>query len=243
MSQTHDTAPYHSRGTSLPKQELVTGDLEPHELEARRKQRSAAAPASTADGLSEVIGGKTSDELTGHVYDGIEEYDNPAPGWWSWLFLASIVFSALYLFVAFLAGPDLGTQAFYERSKAAETARLIGSVELSVDVASMDKVMADEALLGYGRGVFASNCASCHGQNAGGGMAAPNLTDDHYINVTQKADFLDVVLKGRRNGAMPGWAGKLSDTDLIAVTGYVASLKGTHVGGGKGPEGQKADDF
>ena len=31
-----------------------------------------------------------------HNYDGIEEYDNPLPGWWKWLFVASIVFTPMY---------------------------------------------------------------------------------------------------------------------------------------------------
>jgi hypothetical protein len=33
------------------------------------------------------------DRLLAHEYDGIEEYDNPLPGWWSWIFVATIVFS------------------------------------------------------------------------------------------------------------------------------------------------------
>ena len=33
--------------------------------------------------------GAPDDPLTGHDYDGIQEYDNPLPGWWKWLFVAS----------------------------------------------------------------------------------------------------------------------------------------------------------
>ena len=36
--------------------------------------------------------------LTGHSYDGIQEYDNPLPGWWRFLFWASIIFAPLYYF-------------------------------------------------------------------------------------------------------------------------------------------------
>jgi hypothetical protein len=36
-------------------------------------------------------------ESTGHVYDGIEEYDNPLPRWWVGLFVAALVFAAAYL--------------------------------------------------------------------------------------------------------------------------------------------------
>ncbi|RZA07194.1 MAG: cytochrome C oxidase Cbb3, partial [Moraxellaceae bacterium] len=36
---------------------------------------------------------------TGHVYDGIEEFDNPLPRWWFGLFLATFVFTIGYLIV------------------------------------------------------------------------------------------------------------------------------------------------
>ena len=35
---------------------------------------------------------------TDHNYDGIEEYDNPLPGWWKWLFWLTIFFSVPYFF-------------------------------------------------------------------------------------------------------------------------------------------------
>ena len=28
--------------------------------------------------------------LTDHAYDGIQEYDNPLPGWWTYTFVATI---------------------------------------------------------------------------------------------------------------------------------------------------------
>ena len=36
------------------------------------------------------------DPLLDHCYDGIQEYDNPLPGWWTWLFIATIAFCPLY---------------------------------------------------------------------------------------------------------------------------------------------------
>jgi len=36
-------------------------------------------------------------ETTGHVYDGIEEYNNPLPRWWLNMFYITLVFSIIYL--------------------------------------------------------------------------------------------------------------------------------------------------
>ena len=54
--------------------------------------------ATTADVLDIPAKDEPSEaRLLTHTYDGIREYDNPLPGWWSAIFWASIVFSAIYL--------------------------------------------------------------------------------------------------------------------------------------------------
>jgi cbb3-type cytochrome c oxidase subunit III len=45
------------------------------------------------------------DQLLDHNYDGIQEFDNPMPRWWVYLFWATIVFSVLY----WLNVPGIGT--------------------------------------------------------------------------------------------------------------------------------------
>ena len=40
--------------------------------------------------------GTEQDHLLDHNYDGIQEYDNPLPTWWTTLFWVTIVFSVLY---------------------------------------------------------------------------------------------------------------------------------------------------
>ena len=36
------------------------------------------------------------DHLLEHSYDGIQEFDNPMPRWWVYIFWATIIFSVLY---------------------------------------------------------------------------------------------------------------------------------------------------
>lgn len=42
---------------------------------------------------------KTGDtvETMGHEWDGIEEYNNPLPRWWFYLFVITVVFGVAYL--------------------------------------------------------------------------------------------------------------------------------------------------
>ena len=200
--------------------------------------------APKAEAVSDAFSGDATDELTGHDYDGIEEYDNPLPGWWKWLFLGCIAVGGFYLFISLLVGEQWGARSSYaaaiERQNAAMVAKL-GILEPTAE--TLADVRDSEMLMGYGRGVFAANCASCHGTNAAGTITAPNLTDDAYLHVRKPADFLDVLQNGRNNGAMPAWQGRITDNDLIIVAGYVSGLKGTDAPGGKSAEGEIVPDW
>jgi len=172
---------------------------------------------------------------TGHIYDGIEEYDNPMPGWWSWIFVLTIVFAVFYFYIDVSTGGGLGAVAAYDQAVIADTARMFGSLKLSPDAPTIWKLMHDEKLHRLGESIFQTNCISCHGKHAEG-VACPNLTDDYYIHIKQLADFPDVITHGRNNGAMPAWGNRLSPNEIICVAAYVASLRNTNYPGGKKPE-------
>jgi cytochrome c oxidase cbb3-type subunit 3 len=173
--------------------------------------------------------------LTGHSYDGIQEYDNPLPGWWSWLFILTIVFSVLYFVIAITTG-QLSPVYAYQQSVIEETAREFGSMKIKPDAATLLMLGKDPKFHALGESIFQTNCISCHGRHAEG-VACPNLTDNYYIHVKKIEDFVDVITKGRRDGAMPAWGNRLSPNEIIVVASYVASLRGTNYPGGKGPEG------
>ena len=50
-------------------------------------------------------------------------------------------------------------------------------------------------------------------------------------------DIATVILKGANNNAMPAWEEKLQANDVVMVSAYVASLRGTNASGGKAAEG------
>jgi cytochrome c oxidase cbb3-type subunit 3 len=176
--------------------------------------------------------------LTSHQYDGIEEYNNPIPAWWSWIFGLSFVFAIVYFLFVTLAGGGLSPIGFYERAVTADQERQFAAMgDIQSDPASLIKMTHDEKLLRVGKAMFTSNCAACHAVNATG-LAGPNLTDDYYLDVKKVEDFLDVIRKGRNNGAMPAWENRLSSKEIALLASYVASLRGTNLPG-REPQGEK----
>lgn len=172
------------------------------------------------------------DQLLAHEYDGIQEYDNPTPGWWSWLFALSIVFSICYL-VYYHVG-DVGA-SIYENLDAAKAANAqlkfsgLGSLEPNAE--TMIRLMNDPDLLAMGKQVFDSAlCASCHGPQSAG-LVGPNLTDDYYKNVKTLPDIIHVINEGAGNGIMPAWKTRLDPKEITLVAAYVASLRGQNLKG------------
>jgi cytochrome c oxidase cbb3-type subunit 3 len=176
------------------------------------------------------------DRLTGHAYDGIEEYDNPLPRWWSWIFALSIVFAVLYFSITTLSGGQLSAQAYYDRAVAAELKKQMAGGLLKADAATLLNLSKDSETLQAGQSIFATNCVACHNRD-GSGLIGPNLTDDFYLHLRKIEDIPDVVTKGRNNGAMPAWGNRLSPNEVVQVSAFVASLRGQNKPSARPKEG------
>jgi cytochrome c oxidase cbb3-type subunit III len=176
------------------------------------------------------------EQLTDHAYDGIQEYDNPIPGWWSWLWIGSIVFGAMYWFVATLSS-DMSNEAEFKSHELADMQKNYAVyAAMTADAPTLLKLQTDEKAMALGRAVFLQQCASCHGIEGQGITTAPNLTDDHYKWVKHVDDIPKVVTEGRANNAMPAWGTKMKPEQILVVSAYVASLRGKKAAG-NGPYG------
>jgi quinohemoprotein ethanol dehydrogenase len=72
-------------------------------------------------------------------------------------------------------------------------------------------------LVAKGAGVFAANCAICHGQNASGGVK-----DLRHLTPETHAAFFDIVLGGARKAVgMPSFDGKLTRDEAESIHAYV----------------------
>jgi cytochrome c oxidase cbb3-type subunit III len=166
---------------------------------------------------------------TGHDFDGIEEYDNPLPMWWVWMFVLSIVFAVGYL----MYYPGLGNFAGASGwSSAKEVAAAAAAHEerfapLYEELAQLDEAALHDSRQArqVGRRLFINHCSTCHGVNGRGAFGFPNLTDDHWL---WGAEFETVkaTLTHGRQAAMPGWGAALGDNGVADVTQFVLQLAG-----------------
>lgn len=166
------------------------------------------------------------DEVRDHVFDGIEEYDNPLPRWWLFLFYFTIAFAIGYAFVYpttwFTGGTAGWTQVAQYEAQMAEAAKMwpqqaTGKVDLTA-------YLQDPQKLSAGQKVFTTRCVVCHGAN-GEGKIGPSLRDAVWKYGGDPTTVVETITKGRPGG-MPPWGKILSAEDIKTVASYVLSLSG-----------------
>ncbi len=174
--------------------------------------------------------------LMDHEYDGIQEYDNPLPRWWVWIFWGSTVWAAVYYVVYHVTGSVPGVIASYDAEVKAAGASAPKAVAQSED--SLNKAMNDATTVAAGKAVYGLRCAACHADK-GQGLVGPNLTDKHWVHGEGKLlDIHKVVSEGVAAKGMPAWEKQLTPAELTQVVAYVGTLRGK-METGKAPEGKE----
>lgn len=172
---------------------------------------------------------KPSGELktTGHVYDGLEEYDNPLPAWWFYMFVLTVVFAVGYLVLYPGMGNWKGLLGWsavgqYEARVAVadEKYRAMRDRYLALPV---EEVAQDPAALKMAGRIFGNNCAQCHGSDAAGAHGFPNLTDDDWL-YGGTPEAIKTTLYNGRQAAMPAWQAILGDDGIDVTVHYLLSL-------------------
>ena len=174
-----------------------------------------------------------------HNYDGIRELDNYLPPWWKWLFYATIVWGAGYLFVYHVAGswPLQDDEYQAELRAADEQLRALKKAEPG-EVIDENTVVAvtDAVALADGKSTYTSICASCHRLD-GGGDIGPNLTDAYWKHGGDIRSIFKVVKNGVSGTNMVAWGSSMSPEKIRNVSSYVLTLVGTSPANAKKPEG------
>ncbi|OUM36269.1 cytochrome-c oxidase, cbb3-type subunit III [Pseudomonas putida] len=187
----------------------------------------------------------TTDQTMGHSFDGIEEYDNPLPKWWFWLFVGTLVFSVGYLILypglgnwkGILPGYENGWTGVNEWQKEMDKADArFGPIFAKYAAMPVEEVAKDPQALKMGGRLFASNCSVCHGSDAKGAFGFPNLTDKDW-RWGGEAETIKASIMNGRHGVMPAWAEVIGDQGVADVAAFVL----TSMDGRSLPEGAKAD--
>ncbi|RWY54340.1 cbb3-type cytochrome c oxidase N-terminal domain-containing protein [Mucilaginibacter gilvus] len=180
------------------------------------------------------------DLLIAHDYDGIQELDNPIPGWFMYLFYASIIFAGGYLLTyhVFHFGQLQYEEYNTEMAQAAVAKKLYLSKAANQVDENTVKLERDPEMLKAGQVIFIQNCKPCHGEHAEGSVG-PNLTDDYWLHGGKISDLFKTIKYGVLAKGMPTWEKQLSPKQIADVANYVKSLQGTKPAGAKEAQGTK----
>ncbi len=191
---------------------------------------------------------------TGHVWDGIEEFNNPLPRWWLYTFYACILFALIYS-IAYPAWPGLhsATPGVLGWSTRGDVAADIAKAETAnqaindkLAAADISAIPEDQELAGYaksaGAAVFRTWCAQCHGSGAAGAKGYPNLLDNDWLWGGDLETVHTTISHGVRFESddethfseMPAFGEILEPEEIDQVANYVVSLSGT------APDAEKA---
>ena len=174
---------------------------------------------------------ETTDETVGHAFDGIEEFDNPLPQWWFYMFVATVIFGLGYLMLypglgnfKGLLGWTSANQWEQEMQHAEEVYRPVFAQFATLSIEDLQKP-ENEAGLKMGQRMFANNCSVCHGTAGTGAIGFPNLTDNDWLYGGEPATIKQTLTNGR-NGGMPAWSAVLGEDGVRDVASYVMTLSG-----------------
>lgn len=182
---------------------------------------------------------------TGHSWDGVEEYNTPAPRWWLIVWVISIIWAIIYWFFyptwPIPGGSNKGLKNWTSQSQLKESEEEINKRQtfylqefskLSFEEIKKDKQLMEFALNG-GKATFQNNCAVCHGTGAGGQKGYPNLNDDDWLWGGKIEDIYTTIKYGIRSthektksNMMPAFGKQklLTASEIEKVADYVLSL-------------------
>ncbi len=187
-------------------------------------------------------------ETTGHSWDGIEEFNNPLPRWWLYVFYLTIVWGIGYT-IAYPAWPGVksataGLMGWSTRANVAADIAAVDEANAAINArlaeTELTEIAADPNLNSYavssGAAVFKTWCAQCHGSGAAGAVGYPNLLDDSWLWGGTMEEIHYTVSHGIRNeddddarySEMPAFGRDelLEPVEIEQVVNFVMSLSG-----------------
>lgn len=170
----------------------------------------------------------------GHDFDGIQEFNNPFPRWWVWLFVITAAIAPAYMI--WLHTPLGDAHQIAQEYESELNAVKQGAAQVQT-VADPAAILKDAQAASAGKSVFEQNCAACHAAD-GGGIVGPNLVDNFWIHGSTVQEVEAVISNGVSAKGMPGWKNILGPEKIRQAISYIAQLQGKAPAKPKGAEGQ-----
>jgi cytochrome c oxidase cbb3-type subunit 3 len=193
-------------------------------------------------------------DVTGHTWDGdLQEYNNPLPRWWLWLFYITLVFGVIYLVLFPGLGKfqgvlgwssgntlDAGEASQYAGEMARAAARYdpIFAQYAAVAVTDLARAPEYQEAREMGKRLFLTYCMQCHGSDAGGAPGFPNLRDDSWQWGGTPEQIRTSIAAGRR-AVMPP-QGHLGDEKVDNLVQFVLDLAGRNADATSAEAGREA---
>ncbi len=171
----------------------------------------------------------TPGKTMGHVWDEtLEEYNNPMPKWWSWMFVITVVFALVYLALY----PGLGnfkgmlgwTSGGQHKSEVEKMDATVKPLFDKYSAMDLKAVAADKQAMEMGKRLYLTYCMQCHGADARGAKGFPNLADNDWLYGGAPEQIKETIANGRM-GMMPAHA-HLGADSIKDVANFVRSLSG-----------------
>lgn len=172
----------------------------------------------------------TPGKVTGHVWDeNLEEYNNPMPKWWSWLFYLTVFFAIGYLILYPGFGRHQGILGWTSTGQhAAEMKKAndqYGPIYAKFAAMDVPAVAADKQAMEMGKRLYLTYCMQCHGADAKGAKGFPNLTDNDWLYGGEVDQIKATIASGRTSIGMPSFAQAGPDV-IKQLANYARSLSG-----------------
>ena len=171
----------------------------------------------------------SGDNTTGHTWDGLQEFNNPLPRWWLWLFYLTLIFAVGY----FILYPGVGiydgyagwTQEKQYEDEMARAEATYGPIFAKYASQDLNALAADPAARKVGERLYLTYCSQCHGSAGQGAVGFPNLADNDWLYGGDAETIKTSILHGR-SGMMPPFGAALGDQGVKELAAYVVSLSG-----------------
>ncbi|MDR1351040.1 MAG: cytochrome-c oxidase, cbb3-type subunit III [Zoogloeaceae bacterium] len=167
-------------------------------------------------------------KTTGHSWDeDLEEFNNPLPKWWSWLFYITVVFALGYLvyFPGLGSFPGIGKWSSVGQYDEEQKAAAVAYAPLYDQFRGMTvpAIAKDTKAMEMGQRLFRTYCIQCHGTDGGGKLGGfPNLTDNDWLHGGTPERITATISQG--------WQGVMTPHDYLGadtvrnLAHYVRSL-------------------